>query len=74
LKKTQPEIKNNKTSNVCWFVSWLVLVILSLDFFNWGRTPRILLGLPGWLWWDIGVVLVIALVFGLLSRFAWGEE
>jgi hypothetical protein len=59
---------------VVWIVSWLALVLLGLDFFNWGKTPRLLLGLPGWLWWEVGLVLLVAAVFGLLSRFAWGDE
>ena len=57
-----------------WLVSWVILVILSQDFVNWGRVPRLYLGLPGWLWWDVGLVLLTALVFGFLSRFAWGNE
>ncbi|MBN2380788.1 hypothetical protein JXM67_13400 [candidate division WOR-3 bacterium] len=62
------------TKKLGWLTSWMVLVILSLDFFNWDRLPRLLLGLPGWLWWEVLLVLLTALVFGLLSRFAWGEE
>lgn len=57
-----------------WLLVWVVLVILSLDFFNWGRTPRLYFGLPGWLWWEVGLVLLVAISFGILTRFAWGDE
>jgi hypothetical protein len=63
-----------RIQKVVWIVSWLMLVLLGFDFFNWGKTPRLLLGLPGWLWWEVGLVLLISVLFGLLSRFAWGDE
>lgn len=60
--------------NAAWIVSWMVLVLLGLDFFNWGKTPRLILGLPGWLWWNVGLVLLISLVYFILTRFSWEEE
>lgn len=60
--------------NAAWIVSWLVLVILGLDFFNWGKTPHLILGLPGWLWWNIGLVLLVSFVYFILTRFAWEER
>lgn len=60
--------------NAAWIVSWMVLVLLGLDFFNWGKTPCLILGLPGWLWWNVGLVLLISLAYFILTRFSWEEE
>lgn len=57
-----------------WIASWLVLILLGLDFFNWGKMPRLFLGLPGWLWFEVGLILLTSVVFGLLTRFAWRKE
>jgi hypothetical protein len=59
---------------VYWIAAWLVLVGLGLDFYNWGKQPRMWFGHPVWLWIEVGLVLAVAVVFGLLAKFAWEDE
>ncbi len=63
-----------KRNGWLWALAWLVLLIAGVDFYNWGRQPQLVLGLPLWLWQLFGLVLLIALVYGMLSRNAWGDE
>ncbi len=57
-----------------WLAGWLLVILLGMDFYNWGKTPRLIAGLPDWVWFDFGLVLATSLIFGILSRVAWGEE
>jgi len=57
-----------------WWFAWLLLLGLGIDFYNWGKSGDFFLGLPLWLWQLFGLVLLIALVYGLLTRIAWEEE
>jgi len=66
--------KSFLSKGVFWILGWVVLVILGLDFWNWGKPPQLYLGLPPWLWFDVGLVLLTSLGFFLLTRFAWGDE
>ncbi len=69
-KESNPKFKATART-IVWISAWLLLIGLSLDFYNWGRVPRLCWGMPLWLWAEIGLVLLIALVFGLLARFTW---
>lgn len=57
-----------------WAAAWLGLIVLGVDFYNWNKTPVLWLGLPTWLWQLLAVVLLVALLYGILSRAAWEEE
>jgi len=72
--KKHPSRRGELRRSIWWIASWAALVILGLDFMNWGRVPGLYLGLPGWLWYLAGLILAVALVYGLLSRFAWRQD
>lgn len=74
VQKTRLSSRKGIVEKVVWIVSWLVIVVASLDFTNWGMIPKLYLGLPGWLWWDVALVGITSLVFFGLSRFAWRDE
>ncbi len=67
-------IPGARTKIILWIVAWLFLIALSLDFYNWGKKPDLLFGVPMWLWAEVGLVLLIALTFGILVRFTWNEN
>jgi solute:Na+ symporter, SSS family len=47
-------------------VPFAVLFLLSNDFWAWGRTPRLLLGLPLWVWYSMALCALLALAFKVL--------
>lgn len=66
-------IQGTRTKAILWIAAWVLLVALSMDFYNWGKLPRLVLGMPLWLWAEIGMVLLIALVYGILAHFTWED-
>ncbi|ELZ78074.1 DUF3311 domain-containing protein [Haloferax larsenii] len=53
-----------------WVATFAVLVALAVPWFLWGDS-RVFAGLPLWLWWHIGWMVLTAAVFHLFTRRAW---
>lgn len=56
---------------LAWAGVFLVLTALAVPWFLWG-TDRLLWGLPLWLWWHIGWMVLASVVFKLFVDHAWG--
>lgn len=54
-----------------WGLVALVLMALAVPWFLW-RSDVVAYGLPVWLWWHIGWMVLAAVVFQLFTRRAWG--
>jgi hypothetical protein len=54
-----------------WAVAMVLIVAFAIPWFLWGN-DRLLLGLPIWLWWHIGWLLLAATLFNLFTHRAWG--
>ncbi|GIV65076.1 MAG: hypothetical protein KatS3mg046_336 [Bellilinea sp.] len=68
---------NNKTAKSkpgLWLAGWLAIVLLGMDFYNWGKPPRLILGLPDWVWFDVVLILLTSLIFAYLSTHHWEDE
>jgi len=59
------------TKTVLWAVVALVLVTLSIPWFLWGDAT-VVAGLPLWLWWHVGWMVLTAGVFVAFAHTAWG--
>ena len=42
--------------------------VLANDFWAWGRTPIVMLGLPLWVWYSIGLGLALAAAYAVFLR------
>jgi Na+/proline symporter len=51
-----------------WIPVFSVLFILGNDFWNWGRSPRLLLGLPLWVWYFFALGFLLSSAFKLYLR------
>lgn len=60
-----------RLERVGWGIVAVVLVVLGIPWFLWG-SDAIVFGLPIWLWWHVGWMLVAALTFWLFANRAWG--
>jgi len=54
-----------------WIVVGLVLSGLAIPWFLWGD-DTVLAGLPVWLWWHIGWMMLASVVFYVFTQRAWG--
>lgn len=56
-----------------WWLPVAVLVVLSLDVWNWGQS-RMLLFLPGWMWHVVAVTALFSLAFFIIARYEWRDR
>jgi hypothetical protein len=61
----------SRVETVLWAAVLLVVVALSVPWFLW-RSSTVAFGLPVWLWWHIGWMVVAAVVFYAFGQRAWG--
>jgi len=62
-----------KKSNFLWYLLFVGLFLLSLDFWNWGQSEPLILGLPFWVIYLLVLTLSVSLAFYAFSRFAWRD-
>jgi hypothetical protein len=51
-----------------WVVVFGLLFILGNDFWAWNRDPLRLAGLPFWVWYYVGLGIVLSVVYGVFVR------
>ena len=56
---------------VGWSTIAVVLCALAIPWFLWGDAT-VVAGLPLWLWWHVGWMLVASVVFWVFAQRAWG--
>ncbi|MDJ1432538.1 DUF3311 domain-containing protein [Halostagnicola sp. A-GB9-2] len=56
---------------VGWGIVGLVLCMFAIPWFLWG-TETLVAGLPLWIWWHVGWMLLASLVFWVFTKRAWG--
>jgi hypothetical protein len=62
---------SRRTESIAWAAVFAVLMALAIPWFLWG-SAALVAGLPLWLWWHIGWMLLTAVVFRLFAGRAWG--
>jgi len=61
---------NERLHAAGWAGVFALLVVLSVPWFLWGD-GRVAAGLPLWLWWHIGWMVVATAVFWGFTRTGW---
>ena len=54
-----------------WTAVFAILVAFSVPWFLW-RNATVVAGLPVWIWWHVGWMVVAAVVFRVFATRAWG--
>ncbi|MFW5963915.1 MAG: DUF3311 domain-containing protein [Natronomonas sp.] len=54
-----------------WAVVFALLITFAIPWFLWGDS-RLAVGLPLWLWWHIGWMVLASAAFWTFSSRAWG--
>nr|WP_250874642.1 DUF3311 domain-containing protein [Halomarina rubra] len=60
-----------RTERLLWVVAMAVLVVFAVPWFLW-RDATVVAGLPLWLWWHVGWMVLASGVFALFAHRAWG--
>jgi hypothetical protein len=59
------------TGTIAWSIVAVALVALAVPWFLWGSS-RVIAGLPVWIWWHVGWLVLTSLVFAVFAHTAWG--
>ena len=65
----------NRRNIILWTVFFVVLTLLSLDYWSWGAATRLsLFGLPTWIYYFVALQFVLAAGVFFFSRHYWVDE
>ncbi len=53
---------------VRWALIFLAVLVPAFDFWNWGKEPRLLAGLPLWVWTSAGLGVLLSVALALFFR------
>lgn len=56
---------------IAWVLVMAVIVVLAVPWFLW-RSDAVAFGLPVWLWWHVGWMVVASVTFWVFADRAWG--
>ena len=56
-----------------WVVGFAAILLLSLDFWNWGRAYPLVFGMPYWVVFFILLNLLLSVFYLLFGRLYWRE-
>lgn len=66
--------KNNLRKGTLWAIAFLVIFLLSQDYFFIKWEPNVgALGLPNWMFWFVGVHIVFIITFYFFSKKYWKD-
>jgi hypothetical protein len=57
---------------VVWYGGWLMLLLFSLDYWNWGQTTPLIHGIPFWTVNLLAVTLGLSVFYALFTEHMWG--
>jgi len=65
----------NRRNTTLWTAFFIVLTLLSLDYWWWGAATRLsLLGLPTWIYYFVALQFALAAGVFVFSRHYWVDE
>ncbi len=66
-----PEADGHSTESILWAAAFAILLAFAIPWFLWGD-GTVVAGLPVWLWWHVGWMVLASGAFYLFARRAWG--
>ncbi len=62
-----------KRTNVVWYLVFIGLFLLSLDFWWWRQSEPLMFGLPFWVVYLLILTLITSVAFYLFSKYYWRD-
>ena len=63
-----------KKNNIFWYILFILLFLLSLDFWGWRQYEPMIFGLPFWVYYFLILTLITSLAFYLFCKNYWRES
>jgi len=63
-----------KKNNVIWYILFIALFAASLDFWGWGQSKPMFLGLPIWMYYLLILTLFTSLAFYVFTKNYWRDD
>lgn len=60
--------------NILAYVLFIVLFIVSLDFWGWRQSIPLILGMPFWVYYLLILTLLTSLIFHLFAKVYWEDD
>ncbi|MFB6120367.1 MAG: DUF3311 domain-containing protein [Halobacteriaceae archaeon] len=61
----------NRTEKFAWAAVFAIVVGLAVPWFLW-RDDTVVAGLPVWVWWHVGWLVLTSAVFYAFTQRSWG--
>lgn len=61
----------DRTTEAIWALVFAVIVAFAVPWFLW-RNATVVAGLPIWLWWHVGWLVLTSATFYVFSTRGWG--
>jgi hypothetical protein len=71
--KNLPSWFPNK-KNIFWYILFVVLFLLSMDFWGWNQSKPFILGLPIWVIYLFILTIATSFAFYLFSKAFWEDS
>jgi len=62
-----------KTGGYIWAGFFILIFILANDFWRWYKPPKIILGLPGWVWYFFALGIILTILYRVFFSFPRDE-
>ncbi|MFC2162060.1 hypothetical protein ACFLRF_00130 [Candidatus Altiarchaeota archaeon] len=58
---------------ISWYGGWLLLLLFSLDFWNWNTAHPIIYGMPAWIIYLLILTVCLSIYYFLFTKHRWGD-
>ena len=63
-----------KKENIFVYIVFIVIFLLSLDFWGWEQYKPLILGMPLWVYYLLILTLLTSVAFYLFSKSYWSDD
>ena len=63
-----------KKENIIVYIVFIVIFLLSLDFWGWRQYKPLILGMPLWVYYLLILTLLTSVAFYLFSKSYWSDD
>ena len=63
-----------KRNNAIVYLVFIAIFLLSLDFWGWGQSNPLILGLPFWVYYILIITLLTSVAFYIFTKYYWRDN